>query len=93
MEPAAAPEVGPADDWVLLPAQLHDHQVSDGNVSGDEERQSGVAIQDRPAGWKQEQRSKVSFSDWKVPSTENSKGVWVCVSIQVYDILLFDVRT
>lgn len=50
VELAAAPPVGPADDCVLLPAQLHDHQVTDVHISGDEEGQSAVTIQDRPAG-------------------------------------------
>lgn len=54
VELAAAPPVRPADDRVLLPAQLHDHQVSDVHIGGDEEGQSCVAIQVRPAGWKEE---------------------------------------
>lgn len=42
VELAAAPPVRPTDDRVLLPAQLHDHQVANVHVGGDEERQSGV---------------------------------------------------
>lgn len=49
VELAAAPPVGPAEQCILLPAQLHDHQVSDVSVGGDEERQSGVTIKDRSA--------------------------------------------
>lgn len=52
VELAAAPPVGPADDRVLLPAQLHDHQVSDVHVGGDEEGQSAVMIHVRPEGVK-----------------------------------------
>lgn len=37
VELAAAPPVGPADECILLPAHLHDHQVSDVDVGGDEE--------------------------------------------------------
>lgn len=43
VELAAAPK-GPADDCILLPAQLHNHQVSNVHVSGDEERQSCVGV-------------------------------------------------
>lgn len=50
VELAAAPPAGPADDCVLLPAQLHDHQVSNVHIGGDEEGQRAVTIQDRPAG-------------------------------------------
>ena len=58
VELAAAPPVWPADDRVLLPAQLHDHQVADVHIGGDEEGQSGVTFQDRPVGWKEEQTFK-----------------------------------
>lgn len=52
VERAAAPPVRPAEDGVLLPAQLHDHQVSDVLISGDEEGQSAVTIKGWPAGLK-----------------------------------------
>lgn len=41
---AAAPPVRPADDGVLLPAQLHNHQVSNVHVGGEEEGDGGVAV-------------------------------------------------
>lgn len=41
---AAAPPVRPADDRVLLPAQLHNHQVSHVHVGGEEEGDGGVAV-------------------------------------------------
>ena len=44
VEGAAAPPVRPADEGVLLPAQLHNHQVADVRVSGDEKRLSGISI-------------------------------------------------
>lgn len=50
VELAAAPPVGPAEDRVLLPAQLHYHQVSNVSVGGDEEGDSGVTVHYRPAG-------------------------------------------
>lgn len=55
---AAAPPVWPADECVLLPAQLHDHQVSNVNISGDEEGYSRVSVQDRSVGWREEQTFK-----------------------------------
>lgn len=60
MELAAAPPVGPAEDRVLLPAQLHYHQVSNIGVSGDEEGNSAVTVHYRPEG---EQKSNVQRSD------------------------------
>lgn len=50
VELAAAPPVRPAEDCVLLPAQLHDHQVSNVHVGGDEEGHGGVSGQDPAAG-------------------------------------------
>lgn len=60
VELVAAPPVGPAENGVLLPAQLHYHQVSDVDVGGDEEGQSAVTVQDWPGGWKETHHSKVS---------------------------------
>ncbi len=81
VELAAAPPVRPADDRVLLPAQLHDHQVSDVHVGGDEEGESGVVVQDRPAGRREEQHSKVSCSDWTVLYMEAIKVSVACVCV------------
>lgn len=88
VELVAAPPVGPADDCVLLPAQLHDHQVSDIHIGGDEERKSGVAFQDRPAGRKEERRSKVSSSVWTVCYIDAVRASMVCVCVCVFDICI-----
>lgn len=61
VELAAAPPVRPADDCVLLPAQLHNQEVSDIRVSGDEEGKSGIAIQLRPTRLKEEKCSDLKL--------------------------------
>lgn len=66
VELAAAPPVGPADHGFLLPAQLHDHQVSNVHIGGDEEGQGGVTVQHRPGGGGEEGRSIIC--SWYLPS-------------------------
>lgn len=48
----AAPPAGPADDGVLLPAQLNHHEVANVHVGGDEEGKGGVVLQGWSAGGK-----------------------------------------
>lgn len=50
VELAAAQPVRPAEECVLFPAHLEDHQVTNIHISSDEERQRGVSIQHWPAG-------------------------------------------
>lgn len=64
VELAAAPPVRPADVCVLFPSKLHNHQVADVDVSGEEERQGGVTVQDWPAGLKEVRYSEFSGSVW-----------------------------
>lgn len=54
VELGAAPPVWPVDVRIPLPAQLHDHQVSDVRVGGDEEGLSGVTVQGWSARLRQE---------------------------------------
>lgn len=54
VELGVAPPVWPADVRIPLPAQLHDHQVSDIRVGGDEEGLSGVTVQGWSARLRQE---------------------------------------
>lgn len=49
----AAPPAGPADDRVLLPAQLHHHEVTNVHVGGDEEGKGGVILQGWSVGLKE----------------------------------------
>lgn len=75
----AAPPAWP--DGVLLPTQLHNHQVAHVHVGGDEEGHGGVAGQHRPVGGQAVRRS--------VGQLHDTGHMWyICGSVLVYSLNL-----